>query len=317
MVTQKGENTAVVSIHGNFDDAQTGVKKIFGDKEFAAKLAAKGFQLSSANSINIGRLVPQVVYYVYAYAKLVQNGEIKNGDLINVTVPTGNFGNILAAYLAKQMGVPVKTLICASNDNKVLYDFFKTGTYDRKREFILTNSPSMDILISSNLERLIYLSTGCDAAANKKLMEDLSTKGAYTVTDSMKAFMKDFVGGYATEAENAAGIKHLADETGYIIDTHTGVASCVYKKYVEETGDKTPAVIASTASPYKFSHSVMAAVTGKEADTDEFASIDALCKASGVAIPRAVEEIRNAKIRHTRECDAVDMENTVAEILGL
>ena len=317
MVTQKGANTAVVSIHGNFDDAQTGVKKIFGDREFAAKLAAKGFQLSSANSINIGRLVPQVVYYVYAYAKLVQNGEIQNGDLINVTVPTGNFGNILAAYLAKQMGVPIKTLICASNDNKVLYDFFKTGTYDRKRDFILTNSPSMDILISSNLERLIYLSTGCDAAVNKQLMEDLSTKGAYTVTDSMKAFMKDFAGGYATEAENAAGIRHLADETGYIIDTHTGVASCVYKKYVAETGDKTPTVIASTASPYKFSHSVMAAVTGKEAETDEFASIDALCKASGVAIPRAVEEIRNAEIRHNRECDAADMEKTVAEILGL
>ena len=317
MTTQSGSNVNVCAVKGNFDDAQTGVKKIFGDRKFAAKLAAKGFQLSSANSINIGRLVPQVVYYVYAYAKLVQNGEIQNGDLINVTVPTGNFGNILAAYLAKQMGVPIKTLICASNDNKVLYDFFKTGTYDRKREFILTNSPSMDILISSNLERLIYLSTGCDAEANKKLMEDLSTKGVYTVTDSMKAFMKDFVGGYATEAENAAGIKHLADETGYIIDTHTGVASCVYKKYVAETGDKTPTVIASTASPYKFSHSVMAAVTGKEAKTDEFASIDALCKASGVAIPRAVEEIRNAEIRHNRECDAADMEKTVAEILGL
>lgn len=317
MLTQKGANTSVVGISGNFDDAQSGVKKIFGDKEFAKELAGRGYQLSSANSINIGRLVPQVVYYVYAYAKLVQNGEVQNGDLINVTVPTGNFGNILAAYLAKQMGVPIKTLICASNDNKVLYDFFKTGTYDRKREFILTNSPSMDILISSNLERLIYLSTGCDAEANKKLMEDLSTKGAYTVTDSMKAFMKDFVGGYATEAENAAGIKHLADETGYIIDTHTGVASCVYKKYVAETGDKTPTVIASTASPYKFSHSVMAAVTGKEAETDEFASIDALCKASGVAIPRAVEEIRNAEIRHTRECDAADMEKNVAEILGL
>lgn len=317
MVTQKGENTAVVAIHGNFDDAQTGVKKIFGDKEFAEKLDAKGFQLSSANSINIGRLVPQVVYYVYAYAKLVQNGEIQNGDEINITVPTGNFGNILAAYFAKQIGIPVKTLICASNDNKVLYDFFQTGTYDKKREFILTSSPSMDILISSNLERLIYLSTGCDAEANKALMAELSADGAYTVTDDMKAVMKDFIGGYATETENAAEIKKVYDDTGYMIDTHTGVASTVYRKYVAETGDKTPTVIASTASPYKFSHSVMEAVFGDQGDKDEFAIIDDLCRASNVTIPNAVEEIRNAQIRHRRECDVPAMESTIAEILGL
>lgn len=317
MVTQKGENTAVVAIHGNFDDAQTGVKKIFGDKEFAEKLDAKGFQLSSANSINIGRLVPQVVYYVYAYAKLVQNGEIQNGDEINITVPTGNFGNILAAYFAKQIGIPVKALICASNDNKVLYDFFQTGTYDKKREFILTSSPSMDILISSNLERLIYLSTGCDAEANKALMAELSADGAYTVTDDMKAVMKDFIGGYATETENAAEIKKVYDDTGYMIDTHTGVASTVYRKYVAETGDKTPTVIASTASPYKFSHSVMEAVFGDQGDKDEFAIIDDLCRASNVTIPNAVEEIRNAQIRHRRECDVPAMESTVAEILGL
>ena len=316
MVTQSGENTAVVSIHGNFDDAQTGVKKIFVDKEFAEKLAAKGFQLSSANSINIGRLVPQVVYYVYAYAKLVQHGEIENGQEINITVPTGNFGNILAAYFAKQLGIPVKTLICASNDNKVLYDFFQTGTYDKKREFVLTTSPSMDILISSNLERLIYLSTGCDAEANKALMADLAGKGAYTVTDEMKTMMKDFIGGYATEAENAAEIKKVYEDTGYMIDTHTGVASAVYRNYVERTGDTTPTVIASTASPYKFSHSVMEAVFGDQGDKDEFAIIDDLCKASNVAIPNAVEEIRNAEIRHRRECDVEDMEATVAEILG-
>lgn len=317
MVTQKGDNTAVVAIHGNFDDAQTGVKKIFGDREFGAKLAAKGFQLSSANSINVGRLVPQVVYYVYAYAKLVQNGEIKDGDEINITVPTGNFGNILAAYFAKKMGIPVKTLICASNDNKVLYDFFQTGTYDKKREFILTSSPSMDILISSNLERLIYLSTGCDAEANKKLMAELGSTGAYTVTDDMRAKMVDFRGGYATEAENAGAIKKLYDDTGYMIDTHTGVASAVYGKYVAETGDKTPTVIASTASPYKFSHSVMEAVFGDQGDKDEFAIIDDLCRASRVAIPNAVEEIRSADIRHKRECDVDTMESTVAEILGL
>lgn len=317
MVTQKGDNTSVVAIHGNFDDAQTGVKKIFGDREFAKSLAEKGFQLSSANSINIGRLVPQVVYYVYAYAKLVQNEEIKNGDEINVTVPTGNFGNILSAYFAKQMGVPIKTLICASNDNKVLYDFFQTGTYDKKRDFILTSSPSMDILISSNLERLIYLSTGCDAAANKALMEQLGTEGAYTATDAMRTFMKDFVGGYADEQTNAARIKELYEETGYVIDTHTGVASAVYGNYVKETGDKTPTVIASTASPYKFSHSVMEALNGDQGDKDEFAIIDALCKASNVAIPNAVEEIRNAEVRHTRECDVQDMEKTVDEILLL
>ncbi len=317
MVTQKGENTAVVAIHGNFDDAQTGVKKIFGDKEFAKKLDEKGFQLSSANSINIGRLVPQVVYYVYAYAKLLENGEITDGQEIDVVVPTGNFGNILAAYFAKQMGVPIKTLICASNENKVLYDFFETGVYDRKREFILTSSPSMDILISSNLERLIYLSTGCDAAANKALMEDLSAEGAYQATAEMRAFMKDFTGGYAAEDQNAAEIRKVYEDTGYVIDTHTGVASAVYRAYKERTKDETPTVIASTASPYKFSHSVLEAIKGDLGDADEFAIIDRLAEISGVKIPAAVEEIRSAQVRHSRECDGADMEKTVAEILGL
>ncbi len=317
MVTQKGDNTSVVAIHGNFDDAQTGVKKIFGDRDFEAKLAAKGFQLSSANSINIGRLVPQIVYYVYAYAKLVQNEEIKNGDMINVTVPTGNFGNILAAYFAKQIGVPVKTLICASNDNKVLFDFFQTGTYDKKREFILTNSPSMDILISSNLERLIYLSTGCDAAVSAKLMADLSADGAYTVTDEMREKMADFIGGYATQEENAKTIKKVYEDTGYMIDTHTGVAATVYGRYVSETGDQTPTVIASTASPYKFSRSVMDAVFGDQGDKDEFVIIDELCKASGVEIPNAVEDISNALVRDDIQCDVDEMETTVAGILGL
>lgn len=317
MRTQKGENTSVVAIHGNFDDAQTGVKKIFADKDLAAELADRGFQFSSANSINIGRLVPQIVYYVYAYAKLVQNEEIQNGDLINVTVPTGNFGNILAAYFAKQIGVPIKTLICASNDNKVLFDFFQTGTYDKKREFILTNSPSMDILISSNLERLIYLSTGCDAAANAKLMADLSQSGAYTVTDDMRGKMADFVGGFATQEENARTIKKVYDDTGYMIDTHTGVAATVYYRYAEETGDQAPTVIASTASPYKFSRSVMDAVFGDQGDKDEFAIIDELCKASGVEIPNAVEEIRNAEVRHDRQCGVEEMKLVVAEILGV
>ena len=319
MRTQKGANTNVVAINGNFDDAQTGVKKLFGDKSLEALLESKGFQFSSANSINIGRLVPQIVYYVYAYARLLANEEIAGGEQINVVVPTGNFGNILAAYFAKRMGVPVKTLICASNDNKVLYDFFTTGTYDRKRDFILTNSPSMDILISSNLERLIYLSTGCDARANKALMQDLSGKGSYTVTEDMRAFMSDFAGGFATQEENAAAIKRIFDSTGYLIDTHTGVAAAVYGDYRAKSGDTAKTVIASTASPYKFSDSVMEAIAGPESirGKDGFEVVDALSSLCGVDVPAAVEEIRHAPIRHNTECDVDKMEATVKAILGI
>ena len=319
MRTQKGANTNVVAINGNFDDAQTGVKKLFGDKSLEALLESKGFQFSSANSINIGRLVPQIVYYVYAYARLLANEEIAGGEQINVVVPTGNFGNILAAYFAKRMGVPIKTLICASNDNKVLYDFFTTGTYDRKRDFILTNSPSMDILISSNLERLIYLSTGCDARANKALMQDLSVKGSYTVTEDMRAFMSDFAGGFATQEENAAAIKRIFDSTGYLIDTHTGVAAAVYGDYRAKSGDTAKTVIASTASPYKFSDSVMEAIAGPESirGKDGFEVVDALSSLGGVDVPAAVEEIRHAPIRHNTECDVDKMEATVKAILGI
>ena len=319
MRTQKGANTNVVAINGNFDDAQTGVKKLFGDKSLEALLESKGFQFSSANSINIGRLVPQIVYYVYAYARLLANEEIAGGEQINVVVPTGNYGNILAAYFAKRMGVPIKTLICASNDNKVLYDFFTTGTYDRKRDFILTNSPSMDILISSNLERLIYLSTGCDARANKALMQDLSVKGSYTVTEDMRAFMSDFAGGFATQEENAAAIKRIFDSTGYLIDTHTGVAAAVYGDYRAKSGDTAKTVIASTASPYKFSDSVMEAIAGPESirGKDGFEVVDALSSLCGVDVPAAVEEIRHAPIRHNTECDVDKMEATVKAILGI
>ena len=319
MRTQKGANTNVVAINGNFDDAQTGVKKLFGDKSLEALLESKGFQFSAANSINIGRLVPQIVYYVYAYARLLANEEIAGGEQINVVVPTGNFGNILAAYFAKRMGVPIKTLICASNDNKVLYDFFTTGTYDRKRDFILTNSPSMDILISSNLERLIYLSTGCDARANKALMQDLSVKGSYTVTEDMRAFMSDFAGGFATQEENAAAIKRIFDSTGYLIDTHTGVAAAVYGDYRAKSGDTAKTVIASTASPYKFSDSVMEAIAGPESirGKDGFEVVDALSSLCGVDVPAAVEEIRHAPIRHNTECDVDKMEATVKAILGI
>lgn len=316
MVTQKGENTHVAAIHGNFDDAQTGVKKIFNDKEFAKLLEEKGYQLSSANSINIGRLVPQIVYYVYAYAKLLLNEEIKEGEEINVAVPTGNFGNILAAYFAKLMGAPIKTLICASNENKVLFDFFQTGTYDRNREFILTTSPSMDILISSNLERLIYLSAGGDAIANADLMKALGESGSYCVSSEMRERMKGFVGGFASEAENKAAIKKLFEDTGYLIDTHTGVASTVYSNYKEETKDDTKTVIASTASPYKFSRSVLEAIEGNQETKDEFEIIDHLSRVSGIVIPQAVEEIRTAEVRHTTVCDADQMKEAVLGFLN-
>ena len=292
MVTQKGDNTDVVAIHGNFDDAQSGVKAIFGDREFAKEVEAMGYQFSSANSINIGRLVPQIVYYVYAYAKLLENGEIQEGEQINVTVPTGNFGNILAAYFAKQMGLPIDKLICASNDNKVLYDFFKTGVYDRRREFILTNSPSMDILISSNLERLIYLSTGCDGEKTGRLMKDLAEKGMYEITGDMKERMADFVGGFATQEENSAEIKKVYEDTGYVIDTHTGVASCVYRNYAKTTGDTKKTVIASTASPYKFSRSVVEAIEARLGERLWIGENPDLCGALGAAL-FALDSVRS------------------------
>lgn len=317
MVTQKGDNTAVVAIHGNFDDAQTGVKHIFSDKEFGRELADKGFVLSSANSINIGRLIPQIVYYVYAYGQLLNHGEIDEGEKIHVTVPTGNFGNILAAYFAKQMGVPIDKLICASNDNKVLYDFFQTGIYDKNREFLLTISPSMDILISSNLERLVYLSTGCNASQTADLMASLAENGSYTVNETMRQRMADFIGGFATRQEDEDAIRKVYKDTGYVLDTHTGVACAVYGKYRADASDATKTVIASTASPYKFSRSVMEAITGEELPEDEFSVIDCLHKVSGLEIPQAVEEIRSAQIRHTRECETEEMKKTVAEILGI
>lgn len=315
MVTQKGDNTSVVAIHGNFDDAQTGVKKLFEDKELEKELADAGYQFSSANSINIGRLFPQVVYYVYAYAKLLENEEIAKDELIDVVVPTGNFGNILAAYYAKELGVPIAKLVCASNENKVLFDFFKTGVYDRNREFVLTSSPSMDILISSNLERLIYLIAGADAAKNNELMTALKSEGRYEITDDMKAKLADFVGGYATEEETAKVIADTFKQTGYIMDTHTAVAAHVCKAYKAANADAKKTLIASTASPYKFARSVMTAIDAKYDAMDEFALIDELEKLSGVDVPNAIEEIRNADIRHTKECDVDDMKQTVKDIL--
>ena len=317
MITQKGANTKVVGITGNFDDAQSGVKAMFNNKELAERMDKAGYQFSSANSINIGRLVPQIVYYVYAYSRLVKNGEIKAGDKMNVVVPTGNFGNILAAYYAKNMGLPIDKLVCASNDNKVLYDFFQTGTYDKNREFILTTSPSMDILISSNLERLIYKIADNDADKCADLMKALSTKGVYNITDDMKSNLNDFVGGYTDEAKTAATIKAMYDKEGYIMDTHTAVAAGVYKDYVEKSGDKTPTVIASTASPYKFTRSVMNAIDSKYDSMGDFELVDELCKLSGVKVPNAIEEIRTAPVLHDIVCDSDKMQETVEKILKL
>lgn len=317
MVTQKGKNTHVVGIHGNFDDAQTGVKNIFGDSAFAKELDAAGFQFSSANSINIGRLVPQIVYYVYSYAMLLGQERIKNGEKINVVVPTGNFGNILAAYYAKNMGVPINKLICASNDNKVLFDFFSTGKYDRNREFILTSSPSMDILISSNLERLIYRICGDDAQKNAALMNALKEKGEYEITPEMREKLTDFVGGYASEEECFAMIKALYDEFGYVIDTHTAVAAAAYKKYRKETNDQTKTIIASTASPYKFTRSVMKAIDRKYDSMEDFALVDELSKLSNTSVPKAIEEIRTAPVLHDTVCEKDEMKEVVKKFLGI
>lgn len=317
MLTQKGENTAVVGIYGNFDDAQTGVKNIFNDKEMKEKLAGAGFQFSSANSINIGRLVPQIAYYVYTYLRLMEAGEIQENEQINVVVPTGNFGNILAAYYAKEMGIPIARFICASNENKVLYDFFRTGCYDRNRDFRLTNSPSMDILISSNLERLIYKIAGNDAEKNRNFMEQLGAEGKYEITEEMKEKLREFYGNYANEEETAQTIRQVYEETGYVLDTHTAVGKAVYEKYKKDTQDNTKTVIASTASPFKFTRSVMTAIDKKYEDMEDFQLVDELSELAKIPVPQAIEEIRIAEIRHNTTAQVSQMAETVMKILGI
>lgn len=317
MVTQKGDNTYVVGIKGNFDDAQNGVKKIFADKELKALIEENGYQFSSANSINIGRLVPQIVYYVYAYLTLLKNGKIAGGEAINVVVPTGNFGNILAAYYAKNMGVPIGKLICASNENKVLYDFFATGCYDRNREFLLTSSPSMDILISSNLERLIYRITGENGENNRKLMEALILEGKYEITEAMRKQLADFYGGFATEEETAEKIRELYEKTGYVLDTHTGVAAAVYSEYVKNTDDRTKTVIASTASPFKFGRSVLNAIDPKYDKLTDDEQIDELARLANLRIPKAIEEIRTAPVVHDHVCEKEEMVQQIKGFLGI
>ncbi len=317
MITQKGDNTYVVGIKGNFDAAQTGVKNIFSDKELEEQMNKAGFQFSSANSINIGRLVPQIVYYVYAYSRLLADGAIKAGEKINVVVPTGNFGNILASFYAKNMGLPIAKFICASNENKVLYDFFETGEYDRNREFVLTTSPSMDILISSNLERLIYRIAGNSAVKNTELMNALKESGKYAITSEMKEQLVDFYGNYATEEEVADTIKRLYENEKYIIDTHTAVAATVYEKYKAQTKDETKTVIASTASPYKFTRSVMNDIDSTYETMGDFELVDELCRLSGVKVPQAIEEIRTAPVLHDTVCETNEMSAVVQKILGI
>lgn len=317
MVTQKGKNTHVIGIKGNFDDAQNGVKEMFNNKKLNKLLDDNGYQFSSANSINIGRLVPQIVYYVYTYALLVGAEEIKNGEVINVVVPTGNFGNILAAYYAKRMGLPIAKLICSSNENKVLYDFFDTGKYDKNREFILTQSPSMDILISSNLERMIYNIAGLDDVVTAKMMQDLKKKGAYTITDEMKMRLVDFIGMYADEEKTSKTIREVFEKSEYLIDTHTAVAAAAAYDYKEKTDDEHAIVIASTASPYKFTRSVMTSIDKEYDKMTDFELVDEMNKISGVDIPEAINEIRTAKILHKTVCDKTEMEKEVKKFLNI
>lgn len=314
MATQEGNNTHVFAIRGNFDDAQTGVKQIFNDAELAKELAQVGYKLSSANSINIGRLVPQVAYYVYAYAKLLEKGVIKVGDNMNVVVPTGNFGNILAAYYAKQMGIPVGKLICASNENKVLTDFINTGIYDIQREFYLTNSPSMDILISSNLERLLYHLSGCNGEEISSLMESLDSKKLYQVSEKIKAGLADFCGGFANIEETNSTIGKMYAENDYLMDTHTAVAYKVYEDYKRESGDETPTVIASTASAYKFADSVAASI-GLPEEKDGFAYIDALNHKTGVKVPAGLKGLETKKILHKEVLDKNELKGAVVKVL--
>lgn len=314
MVTQEGKNTHVYAIRGNFDDAQTGVKQIFNDQAYAEELAAKGMKLSSANSINIGRLVPQVAYYVWAYVKLLEKGVLKEGEPMNVVVPTGNFGNILAAWYAKQIGVPVDRFICASNENKVLTDFINTGVYDIRREFHLTNSPSMDILISSNLERLLYHLSGNDGAEIASLMASLEKEKRYEVNEKIREGLVSFYGGFATEAETKKAIGDMYRENGYLMDTHTAVAYKVYEDYRKESGDETPAVIASTASAYKFADSVAEAI-GLPEFADGFAYISALNAKTGVRVPRGLAGLEHKKVLHTGVYDKEELLDAVRNAL--
>ena len=319
MITQEGENVSVCAIDGNFDDAQTGVKAIFTDDEVKAKLAENGMRFSSANSINWGRLVPQIVYYISAYCDLLAQGKIGAGDSINVVVPTGNFGNILACYYAKRMGLPVNKLICASNRNRILTDFFETGIYDCNRPFYTTTSPSMDILVSSNLERLLYHLCGENSDEIADLMAALKADKKYVVSDAvLSALKQDFVGGSADDAQVADTIRHIFDCTDYLCDTHTAVAVRVYEDYRAKSGDETLTVIASTASPFKFAPAILEALGSDLAETpyDQLADLQAV---TGWKTPQPLASLRDKEIRFTGGCanDKAAMQATVYAMLNL
>jgi threonine synthase len=315
MVTQVGKNTKVIGIKGNFDDAQTEVKKIFNDEELKKELDEKSYMFSSANSINIGRLIPQVVYYFHGYMELLRKGQIELGEKINFVVPTGNFGNILAAYYAKKMGLPINKLLCASNDNKVLYDFLKSGIYDAEREFIVTISPSMDILISSNLERFIYDISGKNSSVVQGLMKDLNKNRKYSVSENMKEELKPFYGGFATEGETLHSISDVFKSYHYLMDTHTSVAYSVYRKYLQDTGDDTKTIIVSTASPFKFTKSVMSALDDKYKNQKDFDLIEVMSKTSSLEVPKPIEKLMKSKVIHSTVCEKQQMKDEIKKFL--
>ena len=317
MITQEGNNAFVIGIKGNFDDAQRGVKELFKDETLKEKLKSKGYFFTSANSINIGRLIPQVVYYFYSYLSLLSNKEISLGEEINFAVPTGNFGDILAGYYAKAMGLPINKLICASNENNVLYDFFNTGIYDARRNLKVTSSPSMDILVSSNLERLLYEVSGRDSIVVNSLMEELAQKGFYKITDEMRKELKDFYSGYSVEEEVSASIADLYSRTGYLMDTHTAVAYSVFNKYKEIHKDNTKTIILSTASPFKFSNALCRALSIDFSEDDIFSASYNLSEATGISIPRAIAELKEKDILHKDSCTSNEMKTKVQNILHI
>lgn len=318
MLGQKGKNLSAVAIEGNFDDAQTAVKKIFNDAAFNQQLDRHGYQFSSANSMNIGRLIPQIVYYFSAYGRLIRRDIIQSGDQVNFTVPTGNFGDILAGYYAKKLGLPIHKLICASDENNVLTDFFNTGKYDRQRQFYLTNSPAMDILVSSNLERLLFDLSGQDASAISKLMESLNQNGHYQVNAEVKTKLDQvFAAGFATQKQVLAEIKRVYQEDEYVIDPHTAVASFVTHQYQAGTGDQTPTVIVSTASPYKFPETVYNAITGQQPDQTGLDAIHDLQSILEVPLSDNVQSLFDQNAHQETVIQPNLMEDTIGQLLKI
>lgn len=320
MITQEGNNVGVAAVEGNFDDAQTGVKKIFTDTDYAQLLKANGFELSSANSINWGRLVPQIVYYFSSYADMLESGDIRPGEKVNFCVPTGNFGNILAGYYAKQMGLPVNKFICASNENNVLTEFINTGVYDKNRKFHTTISPSMDILVSSNLERLLFMVTGMDDGKVSSYMSELQNEGRYKISERELSVIKEnFWADFCNDEQTKQTISDTDRKYAYVIDPHTAVAKNVYDKYVSQTGDETKTIIASTASPFKFNQSVLIALDGVEAvaGKDEFELLDILSKRSDLRIPKSLASLKQKPRLFNTKCDKTQLSQVVSEFLNI